>query len=77
MEKDPNLEMDIIIAGTLPKLVERLTYEKYPGILFIVTQVCRYGIFAIFLDDLQNFPSTCRIARFADHEVLIIEKYLL
>ena len=32
LEKDPKGEQnDIIIAGTLPKLVERLTYEKYPG----------------------------------------------
>ena len=32
LEKDPdNPDRSVIIAGTLPKLVERLTYEKYPG----------------------------------------------
>jgi hypothetical protein len=31
LQKDPNSTADIVIAGTLPKLVERLTYEKYHG----------------------------------------------
>eukprot|EP01114_Cavostelium_apophysatum_P003195 TRINITY_DN1296_c0_g1_i3.p1 TRINITY_DN1296_c0_g1~~TRINITY_DN1296_c0_g1_i3.p1 ORF type:complete len:979 (+),score=384.94 TRINITY_DN1296_c0_g1_i3:893-3829(+) len=34
-EKDKNSEQDIILAGTLPKLVERLTYEKYPDTAFL------------------------------------------
>jgi len=31
VEKQSGNGLDVIVAGTLPKLVERLTYEKYPG----------------------------------------------
>lgn len=50
-------EMDSIIAGTLPKLVERLTYEKYPGSfkLFIYYQLfqCRHKLLDILPVDIQ------------------------
>jgi len=53
LEKDKATELDVVIAGTLPKLIERLTYEKHPDTAFVTAFLNTFRTFVTpheFLD---------------------------